>query len=76
MSEQIKKHPSSAEGKYYVEYGYCLYHELCVEIAPNNFKLAGYDCAYVFKQPDSPEEEAQCREALDACPVQAIRDDG
>jgi len=32
--------------------------------------------AYVFKQPDTPEEEAQCREALKVCPTAAIHDDG
>ena len=32
--------------------------------------------AYVFKQPSTSEEEAQCRQALEECPVAAIRDDG
>jgi ferredoxin len=32
--------------------------------------------AYVYKQPDTPEEEAQCKEAMNTCPRAAIRDDG
>ena len=30
----------------------------------------------VYKQPETPDEEAQCREALEQCPVEAIGDDG
>ena len=32
--------------------------------------------AYVSRQPASPEEEEQCIEALEGCPVEAIGDDG
>jgi ferredoxin len=32
--------------------------------------------AYVFKQPGTSEEEAQCRQALEECPVMAIHADG
>lgn len=76
MSEEFKKHPLNVIGKYYVADEYCLDHEICVQIAPNNFKMAEGHCAYVFKQPETVEEEADCREALEACPVEAIRDDG
>jgi ferredoxin len=34
----------------------------------------GYD--YVFKQPETPEEETLCIKARDSCPMDAIRDDG
>jgi ferredoxin len=30
--------------------------------------------SYVFKQPATPEELKQCREALDHCPLEAIRE--
>ena len=30
----------------------------------------------VSKQPETPEEEAQCQEAMQNCPVEAIGDDG
>jgi ferredoxin len=38
--------------------------------------MGDYLTAYVFKQPDTSDEEAQCREALETCPTAAIRDDG
>ena len=31
--------------------------------------------SYVYKQPESPEEEALCKEAMEGCPVEAIGDD-
>jgi ferredoxin len=76
MTEEIKKHPLNAPGKYYVDCYTCLVHQCCVEAAPNNIKLDQYTVAYVFKQPVTPEEEAQCRQALEECPTAAIYDDG
>jgi len=32
--------------------------------------------SYVYKQPESPEEEARCKEAKEGCPVEAIGDNG
>ncbi len=72
---EIRKHPLNAKGKYYVDYDTCLNH-CCFEIAPNNFKEDENYVAYVFKQPQMPKEESKCREAMLACPVQAIHDDG
>ncbi|MBV8174072.1 MAG: ferredoxin [Verrucomicrobia bacterium] len=31
--------------------------------------------SFVFKQPQTPEEENQCQEAMQNCPVEAIGDD-
>ena len=76
MNEEISKHPLSAPGRYYVDCNPCVHHLCCVEIAPNNFHMGENICAYVFKQPGTPEEEAQCREALTTCPTAAIHDDG
>ena len=77
MSNGIKKHPLNVAGKYYVDCETCIDHELCVETAPNNFKMDSETWfAYVFKQPSTPDEEAQCRKAKKWCPVEAIRDDG
>jgi len=76
MSETVKKHPLNATGKFYVDYGICLDHECCVDEAPNNFKMDGETWgAYIFKQPETS-EEAQCRRAMECCPVEAILDDG
>lgn len=78
MSEASIKHPRNAPGKYYVDCDTCLDHELCVEAAPNNFKMDRemWAVAYVFKQPSNSEEEAQCRKAMEECPVEAIHDNG
>jgi ferredoxin len=77
LKVQPRKHPLNVSGKYYVDFNRCINHGLCVFAAPNNFKLDKGDYgAYAFRQPESPEEEAQCREAMEECPVGAIRDDG
>jgi ferredoxin len=30
----------------------------------------------VYKQPENPDEEALCKEAMEGCPVEAIGSDG
>ena len=32
--------------------------------------------SFVLKQPQTPEEEGECQEAMQNCPVEAIGDDG
>jgi ferredoxin len=76
MADKTTKHPENASGAYYVD-AQCIDCDLCRQTAPNNFErnaAAGY--TYVKKQPVTPEEQAQCAEAKDACPVEAIGDDG
>jgi len=80
MSDNIEKFPENIRGKYYVA-KVCIGCTLCSEIAPDNFTEnldeelpAGNN--YVCKQPDSVDEEILCKEAMDACPARAIRDDG
>ena len=69
------EYPLNAPGRYYVDCDTCVHHDCCVETAPNNFRMHGL-VAYVFKQPDTSEEEVQCRQALEECPTAAIHDDG
>ena len=46
---------------------------ICAEIAPHNFCTNHEEgCDYVFKQPQSLEEEQMCAEAMTVCPVNAI----
>lgn len=75
---KIKLHPLTAKGKYYVNENTCFACDVCNYTAPNNFKFDDGESfsSYVFKQPETSEEEAQCREALEACPHEAIYDDG
>jgi ferredoxin len=76
MADREDKVSDSAAGKYYVD-TQCIDCDLCRETAPSNFQRnedEGY--SYVYKQPDNDEEEAQCVEAMEGCPVEAIGDDG
>lgn len=76
MANATDKVADSVTGKFYVD-SQCIDCNLCRETAPKNFKQnedAGY--SFVYKQPESPEEETQCQEAKDACPVEAIGNDG
>lgn len=74
---EIKLHPKHAKGKYYVDADTCLACATCYDEAPNNFRYHDDSgISYVFKQPETPEEEAQCREATRICAVEAICDDG
>jgi len=77
MNEDVKKHRLNVPGKYYVDCNVCLDHAMCVYDAPNNFRMDNEEYgAYIFKQPATPEEEAQCHQAMQDCPVAAIHDDG
>lgn len=76
MADAANKYPENVSGKFYVD-NQCIDCDLCRETAPNNFKRnedGGY--SYVFKQPETPEEEGQCKEAKEGCPVEAIGDNG
>ena len=75
MSKAIKKRPLNAKGKYYVDQDVCTFSGNCVLVALNNFKMDKENFVYVSKQPSTPEEEAQCRRAMNECPVAAIYDD-
>jgi ferredoxin len=74
MADAANKYPENIAGKFYVD-NQCIDCDLCRETAPDNFKRnedGGY--SYVFKQPASADEEARCKEAKEACPVEAIGD--
>ena len=76
MADNTQKQPENVPGKWYVDVN-CIDCDVCRETAPNNFKQQsskGY--SYVYKQATTPEEEAQCQEAMESCPVEAIGSDG
>ena len=76
MADREDKNTENVPGKFYVD-SQCIDCDLCRETAPNNFTRAedqGY--SYVCKQPENDEELAQCREAMEGCPVEAIGEDG
>ena len=75
MSGEAKKNPLNVPGKYYVTDD-CLACEACQDIAPSHFRYDENSMSYVYKQPNTPEEEEKCQLALSWCPMEAIRNDG
>jgi ferredoxin len=76
MADIKDRYSENVAGRYFVD-NQCIDCDLCRETAPANFSRqndGGY--SFVFKQPTSPEEEAQCVEAKEGCPVEAIGDNG
>lgn len=66
----------NAPGKYWVD-GSSLICGLCPRLAPNNCRISEErSTCEVFKQPETPEEEAQLRDAMTQSCVQCIHDDG
>jgi ferredoxin len=76
MADARDKLPENTPGKFYVD-RQCIDCDVCRDTSPTNFRRNddnGY--SYVYKQPETEEERALCEEAFDACPVEAIGDDG
>ena len=72
MPDLANKFPENVPGRYYVD-DQCIDCDVCRQTAPNNFKRdeqSGH--SFVFRQPQTPEEEAQCEEAIRSCPAEAI----
>ncbi len=68
-----EKYPENVPGQWSVMDN-CFACLACVDIAPQvfglNFNNGGY--AYVYRQPETPEDEAECRAAQKACDHHAI----
>ena len=76
MADLKERVPDNVPGKYYVD-STCIDCDACREMAPRNFvrnEDEGY--SYVSKQPETPEEEEQCKDALEGCPVESIGKNG
>jgi ferredoxin len=74
MADKTKRLKDNVPGPFYVD-EQCSGCFLCCQTAPDHFKEAG-DRAVVGRQPVTEEERNACKEALEACPEQAIGDDG
>ena len=74
-----KSQDASAEkppGDFFVD-STCIDCDVCRDIAPDNFirqDKVGY--SYVYQQPKNEQQSSLCEEALAACPVEAIGNDG
>ena len=76
MADEKDKLSENATGRYYVD-RQCIDCDVCRDTSPANFTRHdenGY--SYVHKQPETPEELELCEEAFNACPAEAIGDDG
>jgi len=76
VADPKNRYAENPAGKWYVD-SQCIDCDVCRVTAPANFRREedkGF--SYVLQQPRTPEEEAQCQEAKDCCPVEAIGDNG
>jgi ferredoxin len=76
MADKDLKWEENVGGRHYVDKN-CIAAKYCVSTAPGNFKIhESGSHAYVFKQPETAEEEEAVRDAVLGCPVGAVGDDG
>jgi len=76
MADPKNKYPENVPGRFFVDHE-CIACDACVLAAPDNFGMHEDDGhAFVKRQPENPTEEDQCREAMEACPVEAIGNSG
>jgi ferredoxin len=76
MAKKAARQPENVLGRYYVDTE-CIDCDVCRDTAPQNFTRQDDDgYSYVYKQPENEEEEEQCQEAMESCPVEAIGVDG
>ncbi len=76
MADIANRYAENVTGKFFVD-NQCIDCDLCRETAPNNFTRnddGGF--SYVYKQSENEDEEKQCKEAMDNCPVEAIGNSG
>ena len=82
MSNLNKKHTKNIPGAFYCtdpddEGGEgCIACNVCYTGAPDFFTEDDDGNAYVYKQPQSADDIALCREQMEACPVASIGDNG
>jgi len=76
MAKVANKYAENAGGRFYVD-DQCIDCDQCREIASDIFgrdEATGH--SYVYRQPETPDEETLCLEAMENCPVEAIGDNG
>ena len=76
MADRTDRYPDNVPGEFYVDTN-CIDCDVCRDSAPDNFTRndeEGY--SYVYKQPATDAERAECEQALGECPVEAIGNDG
>ena len=76
MADKKSKFSENKPGKFYVD-DQCIACDACVMEAPDFFTMNDDDGhAHVKLQPKTPKELEECQSAMEACPVEAIGEDG
>ena len=76
MADKNNKFSENAPGSFYVDKE-CINCDACILVAENHFKTnEEASFTYVYRQPKTEKEKEACQEALEACPVEAIGNDG
>lgn len=76
MADKNSKWTINERGRFYVD-DQCIACDACVMEAPDFFTMNDEDGhAYVKNQPRTKAEIDECLSALQACPVEAIGEDG
>jgi ferredoxin len=76
MADKQLRNPENVPGRFYVDQS-CIDCDLCRNTAPqffNRYEEGGY--TIVYQQPQSPEELALAKEAMEGCPTESIGDNG
>lgn len=82
MANVKNKHPKNIPGPFYTtdpdddDGEGCIACNVCYAGAPEFFAEDDYGNAYVYKQPQTPEEISLCVDQMDACPVNSIGKNG
>jgi ferredoxin len=75
MANLLDKLSQNIAGRFYVDSS-CVDCDVCREHAPAHFRRDDeIGQSYVFCQPETPEEIALCREAVEGCPTESIGED-
>ena len=76
MPDRNDRLPENVPGAFYVDSS-CIDCDVCRDTAPENFTRDDErQYSFVYKQPANARELAECEEAMSACPVEAIGNDG
>jgi ferredoxin len=76
MADPNDRVPENSPGAYYVDTN-CIDCDVCRDTAPDNFTRSDSNSySFVYRQPATQAERDLCEEALLACPVEAIGNDG
>ena len=71
------RHAQNAPGPFWIDQDVCVACAVCYAEAGDNIRFDDHVArSYVYKQPEGDNEMAAVREAVDMCPVEAVKEDG